>query len=438
VQREMARSETMRSPLARSALVVAGTLFAVVSVAPVAMAAAAPDLGLAVSSTANGPLRVGDSFSYDVTVTNHGSAEAKGVVLEDDFPVGVEPGPALPVIAGGTCSIASSQQSGSPPHTSARCELPALAAGDAASVTIEVRITKDVTCGTITNTPSASARNEPSSATGDDQASVSDTVTCPPSLAVSLEAPRYAHVGASTSLSILVTNDGASDLARLRVVAPACSAPVSIVDDGDGDAAVQPGESWRYRCAVRITPATGRRVTATVLASARSSGTRVHGSDRTSVRVLRPALAVRVTPDPISGSPGEEITYRFVVRNVGDTAIVDIDVVDDRFGDVGRVSRLAPGHATTFSVKRQLRPDDVWVVDEATASGSDATGRRVTAGDRASVTIVAPTGATPADRRSRRGGTAFTGADATLPGSIAVCLAMIGLGALVASRRARA
>jgi uncharacterized repeat protein (TIGR01451 family) len=417
-----------------SIAVAAATMFVV---APAASAGNASDLGVAVSSTASGAVLVGDTFAYEVTITNHGSADATGVVMEDDLPVGVEPTSSLPVIAGGACSLASSQQTGQAPHASARCTLAVLAAGASVSVTIAVHVTKDVDCGTVTNTPAVSARNEPSSATDDDTASVSDTVTCPPSLAIAVRGPAYAHVGDVAPLQVVVTNDGSAGLDRVRVATAACSGRIALVDDGDGDAILGAGESWRYGCHARITLATGARLAARAVASAASGDTHVRATARTTVRVLRPALSVRVTPEPVSGSPGETIVYRYVVRNTGDATISDIRITDDRLGRVGDVPQLAPGHAATFTLDRLLRVDRVWVVDEVRAVGSDPSGRTVTATDDASVTIVAPASTTGPEPGTGHGGTAFTGSDATIPAALAIGLALCGGMALLLARRPR-
>jgi uncharacterized repeat protein (TIGR01451 family) len=422
--------------VARVASMLATLIVAAAVVAPGASATATADLRVAMSSTAAGPLHIGDTFEYDVTVSNHGAADAAGVVLEDDLPVGVEPSPAIPTIPGGSCSIASSQQGGSPPHTSAHCTIATLAAGASAAVTIEVHVTREVVCGTVTNAASVSARNEAPAASGDDKASVSDTVSCPPSLEISLGGPAYAHVGDAVRLRMVVINDGPSDLDAVRVTNGACTGAISLLRDGDGDATLAVGETWRYGCDARLTAAVGARLRARAIASARSAGTRARASASTTVQVLRPALSVRVMPDPVSGSPGETIRYRYVVRNTGDAAIDDVAVLDDRLGPVGHVAQLAPGHSATFTVERVLRADDVWVVNRATASGTDVAGRDVSATDRASVTIVAPTTANGSGRHTG-GGTAFTGSDSTVPAAVALALALIGVTALLFGRRLR-
>jgi hypothetical protein len=244
-------------------------------------------------------------------------------------------------------------------------------------------------------------------------------------------------VGDTIGLSMAVTNRGSIDLHDVRVRNAACSGAVTLVADGDGDATLAPVETWRYRCAHRVTPAAGQHVSGTAIVTASSADGPARASDRASVRVLRPGLTLRVTPDPVSGSPGETITYRFVLRNTGDATHTDLSVDDDQLGHIGDVAKLVPGHAARFSVQRVLSARHVWVVDRATASAADPGGQHVRATARAAVTLVAPTATGPAPR-SGGGGTAFTGAPIALPLTATVVLAAVGASALLIARRRRA
>jgi len=161
---------------------------------------------------------------------------------------------------------------------------------------------------------------------------------------------------------------------------------------------------------------------------------RARASDRASLRVLRPGLTLRVTPDPISGSPGDTITYRFVLHNTGDATLTDISVHDDQLGDVGQVSQLVPGHSVALTVERLVSARHVWVIDRAKATGADPSGHAVTATGSAAVTLVAPNAGGPA---SGGDGTAFTGAPIATPLSAGIILALLGVGALLVERRRR-
>jgi len=408
-------------------------LAGVFAVMPAAAAAGAPDLSISVSSSASGALSVGDHYSYAVSVTNHGTAVAHDVSISDDFPVGVQP-LGVPPLAGGSCSIASSQHSGGPPHTSVYCTRSALPAGDTIEIDVAVRLTSDVRCGALVNEPRTKAGDEPSGSTGDNTASVTDTVTCPPSIAIVTGAPGFTHVGASIVIMMAVTNDGDVDLGEVRVRNTGCTGSIEQVSDGNGDPTLAPSETWRYRCGRHIPPSVGARLSALGVVTAASDSDHAQASDRATVRVLRPGLMIRVTPGPVSGALGETITYRYLVRNTGGAVLTDIAVEDDHLGHVGDVAQLAPGHSVTFTVDRVLAASDVWVVDEATATGTDRSGRPVTATDTAAVTIVGHTGT---DRGPSGGGpsTAFTGSRTVAPALAGCALAMLGAAALLLARR---
>jgi hypothetical protein len=172
--------------------------------------------------------------------------------------------------------------------------------------------------------------------------------------------------------------------------------------------------------------------TSTAIAVGRSPDGNARASARATVRVLRPHLSISVQPDPVSGSPGDTVTYTYVVRNVGDTVLTGVATTDDRLGAVGTASQLAPGHSVTFHVDRTLSATAVWVTNTATATASDPSGRTVRATDAASVTIVAD--ASKPSRGPGNDGTAFTGTDAGDATLLGLVLAIVGLALLRAAR----
>ncbi len=400
-----------------------------------AMAADAPDVTIAKVSSANGALATGDDLTYTITVTNHGGATAHDVQVQDNLPVGLRVTTVLPAFPGGQCTVASSASPGAPEHWSVTCTRSSLAAGSSAAVSFDVRLTGDVVCGSLTNTASVEASNEPAALRGDDEASVTDTVTCPPSVSLTKSAPRYGHIGTALALRMRVRNDGTIDLHGIAVTDPGCDAPPTLRSDGDGDATLSPQETWTYGCThvLRADAATWFATTARVgAASAHGSTT---ASARSATRVLRPSLTISVHPEPVSGTPGDTVTYRFVVGNDGNTTLTHLVVVDDQLGDVGTAATLAPGHTVTFTLDRVLSARHVWVTDTATATAKDPSGHPVTAQGRASVTIVASNGG--AGGTGGGDGTAFTGSDATVPGLASILLAIAGIASLLVAARRR-
>jgi uncharacterized repeat protein (TIGR01451 family) len=422
--------------LRRSFAIVTLVSLGVLVATPTAWAASAPDLTVTKSSNAVGSLSVGDVFTYTITVSNEGTATAHDVNMGDDLPQGLVPQTILPVFPDGWCAVASSVNPSGTVHRSVFCHRDALDAGASASVSFDVKVIADVACGELTNTAKVAASDEPSGATGNDSGSVTDTVACPPSISIHTTAPAYARVGDTVALTMKVENTGWIDLQSVRVADPGCGGAPDLITDGNGDATLAAGETWVYRCGLTVDAAIGDRLTSTATVSAQSDAGPARASDRATVRILRPRLTLRVATDRVSGAVGETITYRFTVRNTGDSTLSDLSIDDDQLGHVGDVARLVPGHQVTLSVERLLTTRHVWVTDEATATGTDPGGRPVTATARASVTIVAS-----GDTQSHRAGgdgTAFTGSRVTGGAIAAVVLAAIGAGVLLLSRRRRA
>jgi uncharacterized repeat protein (TIGR01451 family) len=399
-----------------------------------AMATNAPDLTIAKVSSANGPLAAGDHMTYTITISNAGGATAHDVQVQDDLPVGVAVTTLVPPFPGGQCTVASSVAPPAPEHWSVTCTRSSLAAGASAAVPFDVRLTGDVACGSLINTASVEASNEPAAQRGDDEASVTDTVTCPPSVSLTKTAPRYGHIGRTLPLRMQVRNDGTLDLHGIAVTDPGCDAPPTLRSNGNGDATLSPHETWTYGCThvVRADASTWFATTARVAAS--SAHGSAHASARSATRVLRPSLTISVRPEPTSGTPGDTVTYRFIVRNDGNTKLTHLLVVDDQLGHVGTAGTLAPGHSVTFSVDRVLSTRHVWVIDIATATAKDPSGHGVSAHASGSVTIVASNGG--GGGTAGGDGTAFTGSDATAPGLASILLAVAGIASLgVAARR---
>jgi uncharacterized repeat protein (TIGR01451 family) len=400
-----------------------------------AMAASAPDVTIAKVSNASGPVAPGDHMTYTITVENAGDATAHDVHVQDDLPVGVAVTTLVPAFPGGQCTVVSSVAPPAPEHWSVTCTRSSLAAGASAAVSFDVRLTSDVACGSLTNTTSVEASDEPAALRSDDEASAKDTVTCPPSISLTKTAPRYGHVGKTLSLQMRVRNDGDTDLHGVSVTDPGCDAAPTLRSDGNGDATLSPHENWTYGCThvVRADAETWFATTARVeAASAHGSA---HASARSTTRVLRPSLTISVRPEPLSGTPGDTVTYRFVVRNDGDATLTDLVVRDDQLGHVGTAGTLAPGHTVTFAVDRVLSAHHVWVTDTVTASAKDPSGHPVSARGRASVSIVASSGNGPTTGGGD--GTAFTGSDATVPGLASILLAAAGIASLLVAARRR-
>jgi uncharacterized repeat protein (TIGR01451 family) len=397
-----------------------------------ASAANAPDVTLAKVSDASGPLEPGEGFSYTLTVNNVGTATAHGIEVQDDLPLGVHVTTLVPTFPQGQCTVTSSAGTGRPEHWSVTCTRASLAAGASASVTFGVTLTGDVRCGSLTNTASVSASDEPAAAQGDDSASASDTVTCPPSIEMTKTAPRFTHVGTAVRFTMHVTNSGEVDLDHVTVSDPGCDG----APHGGGDGTLSPGEHRTYRCRHVVRTSTPDLFATTATVRAASAGGSTSARARATTRVLKPKLSISVVPNPVSATVGDTLTYRYVIRNTGNATLTDVAITDDQLGSVGTVPQLAPGHRITFQVHRTVTAERVWVTNTATVTAKDASGHGVRSRDRAAVTIVAAS--THAGGTNASGdGTAFTGGDATVPGLVALVLVVVGATALLLGARRR-
>jgi len=134
--------------------------------------------------------------------------------------------------------------------------------------------------------------------------------------------------------------------------------------------------------------------------------------------------------DPVSGNPGDTVTYTYLVKNTGDTTLYNISVDDDVIGHIGDIAELAADETVTLTKDWVLPSSPVVITNVGTATGTDVLGKTVSANDDAIVTIVLannPPKPPPP--------TAFTGSDAMRLGLVALALLAMGLFALALGRR---
>ena len=339
----------------------------------------------------------GDPIGFTITVTNAGPGDAYDVEIHDTLPVAdgidwtIEGGSAAAL-----CQIAQGELT---------CDLGTLLAG----ASHDVHITSDTdfrACGVIDNTATVTISN------GDgDEDDASLTVDCP-ELGIDIEkfGPDLAHVGDTITYTFEVQLTTPETLYDVVVTDPNCNegAPVYVEGD-DGDAALEEGEVWTYTCTHLVTeddPYPLLPNTATVVGNS-DDGRQVEDSDDHVVRLITPDILIVKTVNPVSGNPGDTVTYSYEVTNTGDTTLYDISVDDDVLGHIGDIAELKPNESVTLTKDWVLPADEVLVVNVAIADGEDELGEHVTDEDDAVVTIVeALNPPTPP------GPTAFTGSDA--------------------------
>ena len=122
-----------------------------------------PDVTVVKTAVAS-PVNAGDPIAFDITVTNLGPGTAKAVTLTDTLPAGIAWSE-----NSAACSIAAGVLT---------CAFGDLA--DDATATVRVSgTTSNAVCGTVPNTATVAATNEPGSATTNNSDSDSVVVNCP-------------------------------------------------------------------------------------------------------------------------------------------------------------------------------------------------------------------------------------------------------------------
>ncbi|WP_136520072.1 DUF11 domain-containing protein [Cellulomonas telluris] len=171
-------------------------------------------------TVAPGTYRAGEPVRRVVTVTNQGPSDAQGVIVDD-----VVDDPALATltgISGADCALRSA--------AAVRCTLPRLAAGAAATITVDgVLATGLGPQATVGNTASAAAAT-PDPAPLDNTARASLTTAEPAAdVRVTKTGPASVVAGSSITWTVTATNWGPSDAAEVTV---ADSAPPGVTFTG--------------------------------------------------------------------------------------------------------------------------------------------------------------------------------------------------------------
>jgi uncharacterized repeat protein (TIGR01451 family) len=379
--------------------------------------------GISVTKTADDTtVDAADQVGFTITVANAGPGTATDVHLDDPLPTN----PGLDwSIDGGTgqqlCKITQGDLT---------CDFGNMAGGT--SYTVHITSDTDATtCGEIDNTATVTISN------GDgDEASASIAVNCP-DLGIDIEktGPDLAHVGDTVTYQFAVQLTTPETLFNVTVNDPNCNegAPVYVSGD-DGDNALEQGEVWQYECThvVLDTDPDPLPNTATVQGTA-DDGRSATDEDSWSVDLIHPAIKIVKTVDPISGNPGDTVTYTYVVTNTGDTTLYNITVDDDVIGHIGDIDQLDPGASETLTKDWVLPENELSVTNVGTATGTDVLGETVKDHDDANVTIVEAAHNPPKPPKP----TAFTGSDAARLGLITLVLLGLGALALVIGRRRR-
>jgi len=278
------------------------------------------------------------------------------------------------------------------------------------------------------------------------QAPPPPTAPAPLGIQIVKDGPAMAHVGDTITYTFAVSlTPGSVDLHNIVLSDPICDAGTAKVTSmGDGDEWLESGETWNFTCTHLIAASDPDPLpnTATVTGTD-SQGRQTSDTDDHVVDIIHPAIKIVKTADPTSGQPGDEITYTFVVTNVGDVTLYDISVDDDVLGHIGDIASLDPGQSATLTATFVLPdvrdlgrlgpalPDQAAPVrNVAVAKGHDVLGKFVQDQDNAVVTVVLPLEVTPPPPL------AFTGSGLIIPlAALVMILLILGSGLLHLGRR---
>jgi len=231
------------------------------------------------------------------------------------------------------------------------------------------------------------------------QATVSVSILRPAITLTKTVEPAKAHDGDTITYTYTITNPGNTPLSGVTLVDNQLGDTVYQSGDSDGDGELNIGESWVFSAAYTVSSEDESPMDNTATASASDALGQVVTSKATaSVSILRPAIALTKTAVPAEVHDGDIITYTYTVTNPGDTPLSDITVIDDilevvnyQSGDSDGDGELDVGESWVFSATYTIMAQDPSpLLNVATASGSDATGRVVTAEATASVDIERP------------------------------------------------
>jgi uncharacterized repeat protein (TIGR01451 family) len=231
-----------------------------------------------------------------------------------------------------------------------------------------------------------------------------------PAIAITKTADRaQAHDGDTVTYNYTITNPGNTPLSNILVTDD--KAGNITYEDGyqsgdiNGDEILDVDETWVFTATYNVTAEDPGTLVNTAAVSGTDALSRLVESeeDTASVDILRPAIAINKTAEPVEAYVGDNITYTYTITNPGNTPLSNILVTDDKAGNITYDGGYQSGDTNGDEI---LDVDETWVftatynvasndtsplVNTATVSGTDALSRSVESEeDTASVDILRP------------------------------------------------
>ena len=283
-----------------------------------------PDIS--VSKTAdNSPINAGETASYTITVTNNGTGKAYDVMLTDTLPAGISW-----TDNSDSCSITDGVLS---------CDFATINPDASRTVTVSGETTA-ADCGVLPNTASATASNEPSSATEDNSDSASITVNCPTIVITKTADDPVVNATDSIGFVITVTNtgDGSAFDVKVSDTLPANGGLGWSIDSANSDtgfsitngvlsygpATLASKASASVHIVSDTTPATCGLVDNTASVTYQGGS----GNDSSEISVLCPDVTIAKTADNSPILAGQDASYTITVWNQGNGVAYDVTVSD--------------------------------------------------------------------------------------------------------------
>ncbi len=94
-------------------------------------------------------------------------------------------------------------------------------------------------------------------------------------------------------------------------------------------------------------------------------------------------LTVIKSADKDSAAPGENVTYTYIVTNIGTVTVYNVTLTDDKLGQLTSGVTLAPGESVTTTTVYEVKPGDFWrlkpITNIATITATGPDGEQISA-----------------------------------------------------------
>ena len=218
-----------------------------------------------------------------------------------------------------------------------------------------------------------------------------------PGIAIEKTGPDYAHVGEDITYTYLVSNTGNVPLSGVAVTDSLGITVSSVLDghpynigDTNDDGVLDLDETWVFTASYEVPSGVDPVENIATASGISPLGTSVESDPADwSVDVLNPAISVVKSANTTAAAPGETVTYSYTVTNMGDCILYDVSLVDDVAGTITLTGLtdedgdlveddLAVDATATGTAEYEVTFDDPeWLVNTATAEGTDELGLTV-------------------------------------------------------------